>query len=101
MKKAKDLGKKNEGKEHKKPSMRIEINVGMFKGNEKAHDYVDRTKFKLNFKNQFLEARNTKGVKWVDILYMYSKNELIHWYNEIIVETKTINNETMYKRKIK
>ena len=33
MKKAKELGKKNEGKEYKKPSMRLESNVGMVKCN--------------------------------------------------------------------
>ena len=62
MKKAKELGKKNEGKEYKKPSMRLESNVGMVKGNAKAHNYADRIKFKVNFKKQFLEARNKKGV---------------------------------------
>ena len=36
MKKAKELGKKNEGKEYKKPSMRLESNVGMVKGNKTA-----------------------------------------------------------------
>ena len=32
---------------------------------------------------------------------MYSKNELINWYNENIVKTKSINFKTIYKRKIK
>jgi hypothetical protein len=56
MKKVKELGNKNEGKEYKKPSMRLESNVGMIKGNAKAHRYVDRIKFKVNFKKKFLEA---------------------------------------------
>ena len=101
MKKAKELGKKNEGKEYKKPSMRLESNVGMVKGNAKAHHYADRIKFKVNHKNQFLEARNRKGVKWVDILNMYSKNELNNWYQENIVRNKSINNKTIYKKKDK
>ena len=101
MKKAKELGKKNEGKEYKKPSMRLESNVGMVKGNAKAHNYADRIKFKVNFKKEFLEARNRKGVKWVDILNMYSKDDLINWYNENIVKTKTINLYKIYKKKDK
>ena len=81
--------------------MRLESNVGMVKGNAEAHNFVDRIKFKVNFKNQFLEARNKKGVKWVDILSMYTKNDLINWYNENIVETKSINLKTIYKKKDK
>ena len=91
MKKAKDLGKKNEGKEYKKASMRIESNVGMVKGNRTAHNYAQSLKLKVHFKKGFLESRNAKGVRWFDILNMYSKNELINWYNENIVKTKTIN----------
>ena len=48
-----------------------------------------------------MESRNAKGVKWFDILNMYSKNELINWYNENTVKTKSINFKTIYKRKIK
>jgi hypothetical protein len=32
---------------------------------------------------------------------MYSKNDLINWYNENIVETKSINFKTIYKKKDK
>jgi len=32
---------------------------------------------------------------------MYSKNELINWYNENIVKTKSIHNKTIYKKKDK
>ena len=101
MKKSKELGKRNEGKEYKKPSMRLESNVGKVKGNEKVHDYVDRIRFKVNYKNSFLEMRNKQGVKWIEILNMYSKNDLINWYNENIVEKKSINLQTIYKRKTK
>ena len=97
MKKAKELGKKNEGKEYKKPSMRLESNVGKVKGNEKVHDYVDRIRLKVNYKNSFLEMRNKQGVKWIEILNMYSKNDLINWYNENIVE----KNLSIYKQYIK
>ncbi len=41
MKKAKEPGKRNEGKEYKKPSMRLESNVGMVKGNKTAHTYAE------------------------------------------------------------
>ena len=41
MKKAKELGKKNGGKEYKKPSMRLETNIGMVRGNEISHNYAD------------------------------------------------------------
>ena len=101
MKKSKDLGKKNEGKEFKKPSMRLESNVGMVKGNKVAHNYAQNVKFKSEFKKQFLESRNAKGVKWVDILDMYSKNDLIDWYNENIIKNKTINHKTIWKKKDK
>ena len=101
MKKAKDLGKKNEGKEYKKPSMRLESNVGMVKGNKIANNYKGHLKFKTDFKKNFLESRNSKGVRWFDILSLYSKNELINWYDENIVKTKTINNKTIYKKKDK
>jgi hypothetical protein len=53
MKNSKELGKKNEGKEYKKPSMRLETNVGMVKGNPKAHRYVHRIKTKVNYKKSF------------------------------------------------
>ena len=101
MKKAKELGKKNEGKEYNKPSMRLESNVGMVGGNANAHNYADRIKFKVNHKNQFLETRNRKGVKWVDILNMYSKDDLINWYNENIVKNKNINNKRIWSKKDK
>ncbi len=32
---------------------------------------------------------------------MYSKNELINWYNENIVKSKSINFKTKYKKKDK
>ena len=73
MKKSKELGKKNEGKEFKKPSMRLESNVGMVKGNKIANRYKGHLKFIAQFKKTFLESRNRNGVKWVDILNMYSK----------------------------
>ena len=101
MKKAKELGKKNEGKEYKKPSMRLESNVGMVKGNKKAHNYAEQLKFRTRIKKEFMESRNAKGVRWFDILNMYSKNELINWYNENIVKTKSINFKTIYKKKDK
>ncbi len=41
MKKTKELGKKYEGKENKKTSMRLESNVGMEKGNKTAHKYAE------------------------------------------------------------
>ena len=84
MKKAKELGKKNEGKEYKKPSMRLESNVGMVKGNRIAHNYAEHLKFDVNLKKKFIESRNNMGVRWFDILNMYSKKELINWYNEIL-----------------
>ena len=62
MKKAKELGKKNEGKEYKKPSMRLESNVGMVRGNKTANKYVSNLKYKIHFKNMFLESRNRNGV---------------------------------------
>jgi hypothetical protein len=70
MKKAKELGKKNEGKEYKKPSMRLESNVGMVKGNRTAHNYAEHLKFNVNFKKNFIESRNKIGVRWFDILNM-------------------------------
>ncbi len=48
-----------------------------------------------------MESRNAKGVRWFDILNFYSKNELIYWYNENIVKTKSINFKTIYKKKDK
>ncbi len=39
----------------------------------------------------FLESRNRNGVRWFDILNMYSKNKLINWYNENIVKTKSMD----------
>ena len=101
MKKAKELGKKNEGKEYKKPSMRLESNVGMVRGNKIANKYASNLKYKIHFKNMFLESRNRNGVKWIDILNMYSKNDLINWYNENIIKAKSINNKTIYKKKDK
>ena len=101
MKKAKELGKKNEGKEYKKPSMRLESNVGMVRGNKTANKYASHLKFITQFKKSFLESRNRNGVKWVDILNMYSKNDLINWYNENIIKAKSINNKTIYKKKDK
>ena len=101
MKKAKDLGKKNEGKEYKKPSMRLESNVGMVRGNKTANKYAQHLKFNVNFKKHFIESRNAKGVRWFDILNMYSKNDLINWYNENIIKAKSINNKTIYKKKDK
>ena len=73
----------------------------MVKGNKTAHNYAQSWKFKVHFKKGFLESRNAKGVRWFDILNMYSKNELINWYNENIVKTKTIHNKTIYKKKDK
>ena len=32
---------------------------------------------------------------------MYSKNDLINWYNENIIKAKSINNKTIYKKKDK
>ncbi len=52
MKKAIELGKKNEGKEYKKPSMRFESNVGMVKGNKRGHQYAQHLNKKLNFKKK-------------------------------------------------
>jgi hypothetical protein len=48
-----------------------------------------------------MESRNAKGVRWFDILNMYSKNELINWNNENIVKTKSINFKTIHKKKDK
>ena len=53
MKKAKELGKKNEGKVYKKPSMRLESNVGMVRGNKTANKYVSNLKYKIHFKTCF------------------------------------------------
>ena len=39
MKKAKDFGKKNEGKEYQKPSIRLVSNVGTVRENEDAQNY--------------------------------------------------------------
>ena len=73
----------------------------MVKGNKKAHNYAEHLKLKTGFNKNFIESRNAKGVKWFDILNMYSKNELINWYNENIVKTKSINSKTIYKKKDK
>ena len=40
-------------------------------------------------------------MRWFDILSMYSKNELINWYNVNIVKTNPINFKTIYKKKDK
>jgi hypothetical protein len=53
MKKAKELGKKNEGKEYNKPSMRLESNVGMVKGKKISNNDTSRLKFKTNYKKMF------------------------------------------------
>ena len=66
--------------------MRLESNVGMVRGNKTANKYVSNLKYKIHFKNMFLESRNRNGVKWIDILNMYSKNDLINWYNENIIK---------------
>ena len=83
--------------------MRLESNVGMVKGNKKAHNYAEQLKFRTRIKKELMESRNAKGVRWFDILNMYSKNELINWYNENIVKTnlKSINFKTIYKKKDK
>ncbi len=81
--------------------MRLESNVGMVKGNKNAHNYAEHLKFRTKIKRDFIESRNSKGVKWFDILNMYSKNELINWYDENIVKSKSINLKTIYKKKDK
>ena len=56
-----NFGKKNEGKEYKKPSMRLESNVEMIRGNKTANKYASHLKFITQFKKQFLESRNING----------------------------------------
>jgi hypothetical protein len=47
---------------------------------------------KLRIAGKHFSIKKEKvGVKWIDILNMYSKNERIHGYNENIVKTKSIN----------
>ncbi len=58
-KKVEELGKKIKGKECQKPSMSLESNVGMVKGNKKAHYYAKHLKFITGIKKQSLESRNS------------------------------------------
>ena len=101
MKKSKDLSKKNEGKELKKQNMKLISNVGMVPGNQIAHNYARHLKDENHFKQNFLKARNAEGVKWFDILNMYSKQDLIDWYTENIIKTKTIYHKTISSKKSK
>ena len=98
MKKANDLGKKKEGKEYKKQNMKLISNVGMVPGNQIASKYADHIKFKNNFKQQYLKSKNLEGVNWFDILNMYSKQNLIDWYNENIIKNKTIYHKTIWRK---
>ncbi len=41
------------GKEYKKPSMRLESNVGMVKGNKKAHSYAEHLRLRTKIKKRF------------------------------------------------
>ncbi len=81
--------------------MRLESNVGMVKGNKTAHNYAEHLKFRTKIKKDFIESKKSKGVTWYDTLNMYSKNELINWYNENIVKSKSIDFKTIYKKKDK
>ncbi len=65
MKKAKELSKENEGNEHKKPSMRLESNVGMVNGYKKTHDYAQHLNFNAGFKKLFFRYKKCKRCEMV------------------------------------
>jgi len=98
MKKSKDLSKKNEGKELKKQNMKLISNEGMVPGNQIAYSYAKHLQFKNHFKQQFLKSKNSEGVNWFDILNMYSKQDLIDWYNENIIKNKNIYHRTIWRK---
>ena len=98
MKKAQDLGKKNEGKEFKKQNMKLLTNVGMVPGNQIAADYAFHLSHKNSYKQLFLKSKNKEGVKWFDILNMYSKQDLIDWYNDNIIKNKSIHYKTIWRK---
>ncbi len=95
MKKAQDLGKKNEGKEFKKQNMKLQTNIGMVPGNQIASDYAFHIKNKNSYKQLFKKTKNKEGIKWFDILNMYSKQDLIDWYNDNIIKNKSIHYKTI------
>jgi len=85
-------------KNFKKPNMKLISNVGMVPGNQIAHNYAGHLKDENHFKQNFLKARNAEGVKWFDILNMYSKQDLIDWYTENIIKTKTIYHNKIWRK---
>ena len=86
MKKAKDLGKKNEGKEYKKPSVIIDRYGDKTFGNPILKKYKDHLNLDIIFKNHFAQskfnAKNDDGIKWYDIYNIcFTKKELIKQYD--------------------
>ena len=85
MKKSKDLGKKNEGKEFKKPNVIIDMFSNKKIGNPIARKYHDQLFFKV-FNKRYSESKliktNDDGVKWYDVYdTCFTKKELIKQYD--------------------
>ena len=85
MKKSKDLGKKNEKEEFKKPNVIIDRHGDKTFGNPIAKHYHDKVFFKA-FDKRFSESKlintNDDNVKWYDIYdTCFTKQELIKEYD--------------------
>ena len=78
--------------------MKLLTNVGMVPGNQIAADYAFHLKFKNSYKQLFKKSKNKEGVKWFDILNMYSKQDLIDWYNDNIIKNKSIHYKTIWRK---
>ena len=86
MKKAKELGKKNEGKEYKKTSVITDRYGNKTFGNPILKKYKDHLNLDIIFKKHFaqskLNAKNDDGIKWYDIYDIcFTKKELIKQYD--------------------
>jgi hypothetical protein len=86
MKKAKELGKKNEGKEYKKPIVIKDINGNQSFGNPILKNYRDHLFWDIIWKKRYaqlkLNAINDDGIKWYDIYdTCFTKKELIKQYD--------------------
>ncbi len=62
----------------------------MVKGNTDADNYAQTVNSNTGYEKQFLESRNTKGVKCSDILDMNSENDLIDQSNENIIKNEQL-----------
>ena len=91
MKKAKELGKKNEGKEYKKPSVITNRYGDKTFGNLIQKKYKDHLYWDKILKKQYaqikLNSTNDDGIKWFDIYETcFTKKELIKEYDSFKIK---------------